>query len=133
MILAFGIAAPPVGAQTQSAMNAAAARAARAADQTLNAQYRMTMGGMSASRRVLLRDAQRSWILFRDRQCRFEASAVEGGSAYPMVQAGCVRRLTEDRTRQLGAQVRWPEGDLACPQDTSAASRRPISSRATSG
>lgn len=112
----LAMAAMPALAQTQAAINAAAAREARAADQALNAQYGRVVARLSSPSRLLLRDAQRGWIGFRDRECKFEASGVQGGSAYPMVYSGCLKRITEERTRQLAARARCEEGDLSCPR-----------------
>jgi uncharacterized protein YecT (DUF1311 family) len=109
-------AAAPAAARTQSAMNSSADREATAADRALNAQYSATMRRLSAPTRLLLRNAQRSWITFRDGECRLEASGVTGGSAYPMVYAGCLTRLTEDRTRQRPERAQCGEGDLSCPR-----------------
>lgn len=106
----------PAIAQSQSAMNAAAARDAKGADRALNAQYNAVMSKLSPQSRLLLRDAQRGWIVFRDRQCAFESSGVKGGSAYPMVYSGCINRLTIERTRQIKAAGRCEEGDLSCPR-----------------
>lgn len=103
-------------AQSQSALDASAADAARRADQALNAQYTATMNQLSSGSRTLLRNAQRSWIPFRDRQCDFESSAVRGGSAYPMVRSQCIARLSEQRTHELRRLAQCPEGDLACPR-----------------
>lgn len=113
--MACGLTSPAL-AQSQSSMNGAAGRGAQAADRTLNEQYRVTMARLSPASRSLLRDAQRSWIGFRDQQCKFEASGVRGGSAYPMVYGGCMARLSQDRTRQLKAAQQCQEGDLACPR-----------------
>jgi uncharacterized protein YecT (DUF1311 family) len=109
-------AAFPAAAQTQTDMNAAAAQGAKAADQALNAQYKATSGKLSAGSRTLLRNAQRSWIGFRDQECKYESSGVQGGSAYPMVYSGCLKRLTDERTRQLKALGQCQEGDLSCPR-----------------
>lgn len=103
-------------AQSQTAMNASAAQTAQRADQALNAQYTTTMSRLSPSSRTLLRNAQRAWISFRDQQCRYEASGVTGGSAYPMVQSGCVARLTTERTQTLRRLGQCEEGDLSCPR-----------------
>ncbi|MFN3560107.1 MAG: lysozyme inhibitor LprI family protein [Brevundimonas sp.] len=103
-------------AQSQSQMNAAAARDERAADQALNSQYTATINGLSPASRTLLRNAQRSWISFRDQQCRFESSGVRGGSAWAMVQSGCIARLSNERTRDLRRIAQCREGDLSCPR-----------------
>ena len=102
--------------QSQSQMNAAAARDERAADQALNSQYTATMNGLSPASRTLLRNAQRTWITFRDQQCRLESSGVRGGSAWAMVQSGCIARLSNERTRDLRRIAGCREGDLSCPR-----------------
>lgn len=106
----------PAAAQTQGAMNAQAMRQAEAADRALNARYAATVASVSPATKLLLRDAQRSWMAFRDRQCAFEASGVKGGSAYPMVYSGCLARVTKERTRDLARFGRCEEGGLSCPR-----------------
>ena len=116
IIAGAGVLASGAVAQTQSQLNATAAREQQAADRALNSQYAATMGQLSPGSRTLLRNAQRAWITFRDQQCRYESSAVQGGSAQPMVLSGCVTRLSNERTRDLRRLGRCEEGDLACPR-----------------
>ena len=117
--IALGLAAAAASsasAQSQATMNANAAQGLQRADRALNSQYTTTMGRLSPASRTLLRTAQRTWISFRDQQCRFEASGVQGGSAYPMVHSTCLARLTTERTRQLRTLSQCQEGDLSCPR-----------------
>lgn len=115
--IAPGLLASAAMAQSEQAqLNLTAARDERAADQALNAQYTATMNGLSPASRTLLRNAQRAWIGFRDQQCRYESSAVEGGSAQPMVRAGCLARMSTERTRDLRRLAQCQEGDLSCPR-----------------
>jgi uncharacterized protein YecT (DUF1311 family) len=91
-------------ALSQSAMNICADRDYRAADAKLNAAYAKLMAvtgddGFKAKLRV----AQRAWLSFRDSQCTYETADNEGGSIHPMVYAGCLTRLTKDRTKALNA------------------------------
>jgi uncharacterized protein YecT (DUF1311 family) len=116
LTIACGLPPAPVLAQTQFAMNASAASAARAADRALNAQYKAASAKLSPASRLLLRNAQRSWIAFRDAQCKFEISGVQGGSAYLMVEANCLKELSQRRTRQLRKVAGCEEGDLSCPR-----------------
>jgi uncharacterized protein YecT (DUF1311 family) len=111
-----GLVASPLAAQTQATINASAAREAQTADRALNAQYQAALARISAPSRLLLRDAQRAWVAFRDAQCKFEINGVQGGTAVALVQAGCRKQLTELRTRQLQKVATCEEGDLACPQ-----------------
>ncbi len=109
-------AATAVLAQSQTALNTSAAQNLRRADQALNAQYTATTAALSTPSRTLLRDAQRAWITFRDQQCRYESSAVRGGSAFAMVQSDCLARLTVERTADLRRMAQCEEGDLSCPR-----------------
>jgi uncharacterized protein YecT (DUF1311 family) len=48
-----------------------------------------------------LREAQRAWIVFRDKGCEAEGYAMKGGSAEPLVIYGCMRTVTLQRAVQL--------------------------------
>ncbi len=87
--------------QTQSEMNVCAGIAYRNADRRLNQVYQQLLPKLPASRRQQLVTAQQAWIRYRDASCNFERSEVEGGSMAPMVQASCLARLTEQRTKDL--------------------------------
>lgn len=103
----------PVSAQTQAQMNASAGAEARRADAALNAQWARTYaymkgrdardrsrgGGFGYAAATLA--SQRAWLAFRDKQCVIEAAEFAGGSMQPMTRAGCLARLTRERTKQL--------------------------------
>lgn len=121
--LATGVATVPAfaascdGAATQSDMTACYADAFKAADKALNATYRKIEGrlGDNPDARKLLVAAERAWIAFRDAECAFSASGVEGGSIHPMMVSICMTDLTTARTRQLTAFLHCQEGDMSCP------------------
>lgn len=48
-----------------------------------------------------LLEAQRAWLAYRDAQCRLEGYSFLGGSAQPMIVAGCLASLTRQRTQEL--------------------------------
>lgn len=48
-----------------------------------------------------LLEAQRAWLAYRDAQCRLEGYSFFGGSAQPMIVAGCLATLTRQRTQEL--------------------------------
>lgn len=79
-----------------AALNAAY-KQARQAQQTIDAGLPAAEQGAEAQ----LRDAQRSWVAFRDAACAAEGYQMHGGSAEPMVIYGCRARLTEARTADL--------------------------------
>jgi uncharacterized protein YecT (DUF1311 family) len=87
--------------QTQSEMNACAGIAYQNADRRLNQVYQQLLPKLSTSRRQQLVTAQQAWIRFRDTSCTFERSQFEGGTMAPMVQANCLARVTQQRTKEL--------------------------------
>ena len=104
-------------AQTQADMTQCAGQQYKAADDRLNQEYKElnTRLQEQPKRRDMLLKAQRRWLAFRDAECRFEASAVAGGSAEPMVHTQCLTRLTQSRNEQLATYLHCQEGDLSCP------------------
>ena len=87
---------------TQLDMTICAGRAAQASDRKLNQVYRQVRAGYKGSSQDdRLVTAQLAWIKFRDAECTVAAGRFEGGSMAPMVYAGCIDRLTQQRTRDL--------------------------------
>jgi uncharacterized protein YecT (DUF1311 family) len=87
------------------------------ADAELNRLYQKIESRLADShdvRRELIA-AQRAWIAFRDAECRFAASGVEGGSAYPQVYQACQEDLTRARIADFNGYLGCEEGDLSCP------------------
>jgi len=87
--------------QTQREMNECAAIAYQAADQKLNQVYQELKAALPDYRQPKLVTAQQVWINFRDANCEFEKSAVEGGSLAPTIYYNCLSQLTEQRTKEL--------------------------------
>lgn len=121
---AVGVVSMPVaragncGAEsTQAGMNDCAFREFKAADAALNAAYRQIMARLSGQTeaRQLLTAAQRAWMAFRDAECKFSASGVQGGSIQPMIASMCQTDLTKARTETLRRHLDCKEGDLGCP------------------
>jgi uncharacterized protein YecT (DUF1311 family) len=93
-------------AMSQNAMNRCAEAEYQAADARLNAAYGTLMAALNdAGFRAKLKASQRAWIEFRDRECTYETADNEGGSIHPMVYAGCLARLTRQRTMELQAKL----------------------------
>jgi uncharacterized protein YecT (DUF1311 family) len=82
-------------------MNECAAIAYQAADQKLNQVYQELKAALPDYRQPKLVTAQQVWIKFRDANCEFEKSAVEGGSLAPTIYYSCLTQLTEQRTKEL--------------------------------
>lgn len=104
-------------ALTQMDMNACAGRNFDAADARLNGLWKQVTARLAgnADAKAEAVAAQRAWIAFRDAECTFAASGVEGGSIYPTIWAECRRSLTEERSRTLSGYLVCQEGDLSCP------------------
>ena len=104
-------------AATQADMNKCAGDALAEADAALNHDYRRLRerlkGDPAADKKLVA--AQRAWVAFRDAECAFSGSAIEGGSAYGMVVAQCKEHLTRKRVKELGYYLSCREGDLSCP------------------
>lgn len=103
--------------QTQFEMNQCAQEEYERSDKALNLAYQEYRAGLPDSQKALLKQAQLSWIRFRDDACEFEASAVEGGSMQPMVYSQCrsdytLRRL--ERIQALAACKLMPNPGKDC-------------------
>ena len=48
-----------------------------------------------------LKEAERTWISYRDIQCKAAAQQYEGGSMAPMIYSECLTTVTEHRTADL--------------------------------
>ncbi|MCV3274308.1 lysozyme inhibitor LprI family protein [Roseobacter sp. WL0113] len=92
-------------------MTGCASRAAEAADAELNAVWAIAIDAAERrdaadrdydiSSEALLRDAQRSWIAFRDKACSAEATFARGGTMANQLFLLCLERLTLRRTEDL--------------------------------
>jgi uncharacterized protein YecT (DUF1311 family) len=116
------LAALPAAAQqdcpddSQAGLNQCAGDAYKKADAALNAAYKQVMARLNSEATAKsLVAAQRAWIAYRDAECDFISSGVEGGSARPMIVAQCLEQLTSQRADDLKALLSCEEGDLSCP------------------
>lgn len=95
----------------QSSMNECAHMDWQAADKDLNLVYKRAK---TAARRIdeyldsgqkpaaiMLRDAQRAWIPYRDQACEVESTVMRGGTMQPLLRWVCMARLTRERTKDL--------------------------------
>lgn len=70
-------------------------------DKRLNTAYQALMQRSDGAQKEPLKAAQRSWIQFRDGNCRFYASGE--GSISQVEAAECLRAMTQQRTCELEA------------------------------
>jgi hypothetical protein len=86
-----------------------------AADSRLDAFVHSYAARLTPEQLELFHSAQLNWQQFRQSSCKFEASGVLGGSAYPMVLAQCLASKAESRLSELKTLASCQEGDLSCP------------------
>ena len=101
-------------AQSQMELNAQAAADLRKSDEQLNAVYNKLRAKISDAGKNKLQVAQQSWLHFRDQECEFETMGTVGGSIHSMIVAICLARLTDQRVKDLEAQLNCQEGNLSC-------------------
>jgi uncharacterized protein YecT (DUF1311 family) len=104
-------------ASDQATMNQCAAQQNAAADKELNTLYQQITSRLKSnpdSKKQLV-GAQRAWVTFRDAECKFSASGVEGGSVYPLIYSNCTTELTKARVQTFKNYLKCQEGDMSCP------------------
>jgi len=104
-------------ASDQATMNQCAGQEFKSTDKELNVVYQQITGRLkdNPDRKKLLVGAQRAWIGFRDAECKFSASGVEGGSVYPLIYSNCLTTVTKARIEALKQYLTCQEGDMSCP------------------
>jgi len=108
------VAAGATMGRSQMDLNAKAGSDLQKSDQQLNAIYNKLRARISDAGKKSLQAAQQSWLRFRDQECEFETMGTVGGSIHSMVRAICLTRLTDQRIKDLEAQLNCKEGDLSC-------------------
>ena len=108
------VAAGTAMGQSQMELNARVGSDLQKADRQLNAVYNRLRARISDAGKKTLQTAQQSWLRFRDQECEFETMGTVGGSIHSMVLAICLTRLTDQRIKDLEAQLNCKEGDLSC-------------------
>lgn len=102
---------------SQAELNECYGNAYKKADAQLNVLYQRITGRLKddkATTRLLIA-AQRAWVTFRDAECNFSASRVSGGTAFGMIQAICLTKLTDKRIDDFKSYLNCQEGALDCP------------------
>lgn len=98
--------------KNQLTMNMCASHHYGIADQVLNQQYQRTMQmQQDAVARQRLRDAQRAWITFRDKDCLANIGPREvSGSIWPLLHYSCLERHSLRRVEDLKLQACGMQG-----------------------
>ena len=92
--------------QTQTDMNICAGERFRKSDGRLNRVWtdlRRVRGTSAEDRETfqVVLEAQRTWLAYRDAQCKAEGYEAHGGTMEPMLVADCQARLTDERVKSL--------------------------------
>ncbi len=100
----------------QADMNVCAGDNYAAADSALNRTYAGAMAQQDdAASKTALRDAERAWISYRDKECDFEIGPqADGGSIWPMEMSNCLEDKTAARIRELKAMGGCTAGVSVC-------------------
>ena len=77
----------------------------RRQDERLNETVRELMQKSDAERQSLLKAAQRAWAAFREAKCKLAADEIRGDTEAPILAAGCLAQMTQERADQLGRQL----------------------------
>jgi uncharacterized protein YecT (DUF1311 family) len=101
------------GLQTQTEMNACAAREYQKHDAAMNELYQKLLARLNQRQRALAEDAENAWIGYRDKQCAFQTSGA-GGTIRPLIQYDCLDEKTNVHAAELNRQLNCQEGDPSC-------------------
>lgn len=71
------------------------------ADASLNLHYSKLKSKLSSSAQLNLRNAQASWIKFRDSDCRLYSSTLAGAGVADYEKIACLTRTTESRIAEI--------------------------------
>ena len=93
--------------KNQLAMNVCASHRFDLADQALNQQYKQNLATLQdAATQPRLREAQRAWLIFRDKDCLADTGPrAESGSIWPLLHFSCLEKHTVRRTEDLKLQA----------------------------
>ena len=97
---------PCADAQTQAEMTICWGNQYKAADAKLNQVYRQFTAKLDDEEKTQLKTAQTAWLKYRDANCEFVADQYKGGTMRPMIAAICLTDVTDNRTKELTAQMK---------------------------
>jgi uncharacterized protein YecT (DUF1311 family) len=98
----------------QSTVNTCAEFAYVQVDQELNERYRAQLArvrGTSSEKPFVT--AQKAWLQFRDLDCKYQASVIEGGTMHGQWVLDCMRQRAIERTKHIESFLNC--NDNGCP------------------
>lgn len=87
--------------QTQMEMNECTAAELAQTTREIGKTYQQLLAALNPDQRARVRAVQLQWIKFKDLNCEFESSYMEGGSAQPMLRDSCLAEATRSRNKEL--------------------------------
>ena len=105
-----------VAPSTQKLMNDCAYEDFLSASAQYASSSREYAGRLTNAQQGLFRRSQSAWIAYRTAACKFESSALQGGSAQAMSNWQCASRMTRARAAEVVNLSNCKEGDLSCPR-----------------
>jgi uncharacterized protein YecT (DUF1311 family) len=87
-----------------------------AANRTLDETYRrlLTQRTFYVGSPDALRDVERAWTAYKDKECAYEYGGEAGNENYWLAHADCEIRVTEQRIRELLGRPSCTGGDSVC-------------------
>jgi uncharacterized protein YecT (DUF1311 family) len=70
-------------------------------DQNLNQSYDTLLSQLSGERKQNFVLAQRSWLVFREKTCNFQASNTKHGGLDSFLYTNCLKNLTQNRIANI--------------------------------
>ncbi|MBI3677013.1 MAG: DUF1311 domain-containing protein [Proteobacteria bacterium] len=88
----------------------------KAANKALDETYKTLMAQkiFYVGNRRALRDVERAWIVYKDKECAYEYGAAPSNENYWLAHADCEIRVTEQRIRELQDRPSCSGGDSVC-------------------
>lgn len=98
--------------KNQLTMNVCASYRFEQADKALNEQYKQNLTAVKEqAAQIRLREAQRAWLVFRDKDCLADTGPrEESGSIWPLLHFSCLEKHTTRRTEDLKVQACGMQG-----------------------
>ena len=85
----------------QTDLNKCASRVLSESDAKLGKIYSNYQAELSPDEKNRLRESQKLWVQFKEKDCSFEASPVSKGSMYDYVLSSCLVNRTDKRITEL--------------------------------
>ena len=89
------------GLSKQTELNNCANNLLVKTNEKLNKVYLNYLSELKADDQLKLKEAQKLWVQFREKDCSFETSSVKKGSMYPYVLSSCLVNRSEKRILEL--------------------------------